>query len=55
MKKKEKKPGFAKRSNYILIRLTEEEKKKLKELAYSNNLDISEYVRMKVFSKTDRE
>ncbi len=47
--KKTKKPAEMKRTSYILVRLTDEEKKRLKKLAYSQGLDISEYVRKKVF------
>ncbi|MEM4134514.1 MAG: hypothetical protein QXV73_04890 [Candidatus Micrarchaeia archaeon] len=47
--KKTKKPTEMKRTSYILVRLTDEEKERLKKLAYSQGLDMSEYVRKKVF------
>lgn len=49
--KKTKKPAEMKRTSYILVRLTDKEKDELKKLAYSRGLDISEYVRLKVFGK----
>lgn len=49
--KKAKKPAEMKRTSYILVRLTDEEKDELKKLAYSRGLDISEYVRLKIFGK----
>lgn len=44
-----KKPESAKRNAYILVKLTAEEKERIKKLAYSKGLDMSEYIRMKIF------
>lgn len=49
--KKIKKPQTAKRVTYVTIKLTETEKEQLKQQAYEIGLDISEYVRLKLFDR----
>lgn len=47
--KRRLKPEKLKRKYYVAVKLTPEEKKKLKEIAYSKGLDMSEYIRQKIF------
>lgn len=46
-----KKPTEIKRLEYITIKLTTQEKNWLKEQAYKLGMDISEYVRLKLFDR----
>lgn len=51
MVEKNKKPEEIKRVTYITIKLTSAEKEQLKKQAYELGMDISEYVRLKLFDR----